>query len=132
MPRHLKGFTLIEILVVLVIVGLVAGVALPRLYGISQRYEAVSQRKRLLSEIGNLGYRSYISGRPLVLASLPTAKKDGDPIDVPPGWRIEVIQPLKYSFNGICSGGTVKLVGPDASTEELQLIPPLCKPVTAR
>ncbi len=111
----------------MVLIGLLAGIALPRLSGISQRFEIAAQRKSILMEIGNLGYRAYTSGQAIELTSQPAPDLPTPPVTLNGGWKLEVPNPIRYGFNGVCSGGKIVLVSPDDNREEFELQPPLCK-----
>lgn len=124
--RHPAGFTLVEILVVLVVIALLAGMTLPRLYSMSRRYEIAAQREAILSEIANLNYRAYSTGQAIELPAR-NDNTDAYPFPIPQGWRLEIPQAIRYNFNGICNGGRIILVDPDNQREDLQLVPPLCR-----
>ena len=125
---RVRGFTLVEILVVLVVIGLIAGVAMPNMHRMIQSAERAGQRDSLLSEIAGLGYQAYLTGRPFTLSGDPVAEgRDPLPLQVPPGWRLELPRPITYNFNGLCSGGEVILISPDDRRESLQLEAPICR-----
>lgn len=128
--RVARGFTLIEILVVLVIAGFLTGIALPRLQEMVRSIELDGQRKNIVGRLEGLGYRAYSQGTPLRLTSLPL-DKDAPPeaplLQLPAGWQIKVAKPVDYASNGVCSGGMVTIVSPDNDSRPFDMKPPLCR-----
>ena len=123
------GFTLIEIVVVMVIVGLLTGIALPRLTALYASVENAGQRRVIQSQIEGLGYFAYANAKPIVLgSSIGGADETGAyPIQLPHGWQVIVSKPIHYSSQGICGGGTLVIKGLDGGAEIFRLAPPLCR-----
>lgn len=123
------GFTLLELLVVMAVVGLLAAVVAPNLQRLVGSFDHATRRDGLIADVAALSYRAYAIGQSFELANGAYAEllSDGNPVlAVPQGWRVEVGAPIRFGFNGRCSGGQVTLVAPDGAREVLSLAAPDC------
>jgi len=117
-----RGFTLLEMLVVLLIVGLLSSLGLPRLQRLAESLERANQRQSLIGQIDGLPYQAYASAREIILDSGASSA-----INMPADWQIRVAQPVRYSANGVCSGGRVTVLAPGGGEEVFILKAPLCR-----
>jgi len=122
-----RGFTLLEILVVMVLVGLLAATVTPSLFKTVERRQVAADRQQLIASIERLGYRSYLDGQARQLLSTNKGNVADYPIEMPVDWRLELDAPIDYAENGICGGGRITLIEPDGSSERYLLTPPTCK-----
>lgn len=125
-----RGFTLMEMLVVLTVIGLIAGLATPNLRKLADSVERVTRHDGLVADIAGLPYRAFAMGQGFELGagSFSALLNDGNPLlVVPGGWQVQIKKPIQYTFNGFCSGGVILLIAPDTSVERLFLEPPVCR-----
>ena len=128
--RRRRGFTLLEVLVVLTLIGLLSALVMPNLQKLVGGVERATRRDGLVADIAGLSYRAFALGQGFELSNAQAGQLlvDGNPVLVPPaGWRVDVEAPVSYSFNGFCSGGRLKLISPDGSVEPMLLIAPVCR-----
>lgn len=128
--RKSHGFTLLELLIVLVLIALISGIAGPNLHKLLGTVERVTRHDGLVADIGGLSYRAFALGQGFELSneSQHNLLNDGNPIlAVPDDWQVKVKQPISYTFNGFCSGGTITLIAPDNTVEQLLLDAPVCR-----
>ncbi len=134
-----KGFTLLEMLTVLFIIGLAASLALPNLSLIFDRIKFSNEQKNVYRSINLLSYKALSENRDFVLLNnteknlsnhklgpYNTARLSKISVELPKGWIINVDEPIFYKSSGFCSGGKISLsVG--QYSYPIKLIPPFCQ-----
>ena len=127
--RAEAGFTLIELVVAIAIVGMTLTFVLPRLAGWVDRLELSSAQGRFEDSVVGLGSEARRGGRTIFLrANRPGAPAAADeaPIDLPRGWNLEARPPIAFRYDGLCTGGIVRLLTPGGE-KTYQLLAPYCR-----
>jgi len=119
-----KGFTLLELLVVLVIVGMTASFAGPNLW---RAYVKASERSSIRSFAGaliDLRQQAFHQGRSVQLPALSaTAARSGEFPALPDGWVLEHATALRFLPSGVTNGGSFDLRSPVGNRWKLRLAP---------
>jgi len=121
------GFTLLEMLVVLVILGMAAAIVAPSLSRNAERMRDAAERGDVQRALGRLPLVARSTGRSLALAA-------GEPLPAawgpwPDGWVVVATTPIAVEASGFCASAEVQaardgrrhrfvLREPDCSAEE--------------
>lgn len=136
--RGAGGFTLLELMVVLALVGLVTVLAVPNLERLYEGFTRKAEQGRILNQIGGLGREAMLRGRAYAVfgtgedsaAAQPGRQVSGyEPysLEVPAGWEVDLDKPLLVRANGVCLGATVTLKHRGQSTARVVLQAPYCR-----
>jgi prepilin-type N-terminal cleavage/methylation domain-containing protein len=117
------GFTLLEMLFVLVVVGLLVGLTVPRFAAGLEQRELIAQRADMEDQLRELPRRVRLTAHPIQLPQdmkLPNLGDGLPPLRQAAGWAIDFKPPLEISMLGTCSASSVLLThaqspGMDAS-----------------
>jgi prepilin-type N-terminal cleavage/methylation domain-containing protein len=127
------GFTLIEMVIAVAILGLALSFVLPRLTGWVDRLAFSLRQQQFEDALAELGGKARRAGRTFILASTspaPNSTTANSPepaaIELPSGWTLTVDPPIAFRYDGICTGGTVRLSFP-AGEKTYQLRAPYCR-----
>jgi len=113
--RHDKGFTLIEMMITIAILGILSAIAIPNF----QRYQARSRRSEAYTNLASIAksekayfaeYSSYVEAAPEPGGAMPSAAKRpwtaaAENVFAPVGWRPEGDVFYDYEVNSTTGGG---------------------------
>lgn len=116
-----RGFTLLELLVVLALIGLIAGVVAPRFIGLGDRLALKNQLLEVRQRVNGLPLIALRGGRSLHIDN------EGAPLSLPDGWRVTSRTPVLYQGNGTCLGGEIEVWRGSQREARVTLLPPLCQ-----
>ncbi|MGD0168315.1 MAG: prepilin-type N-terminal cleavage/methylation domain-containing protein [Smithella sp.] len=104
-----NGFTIIELLIVIILVGMVLSVALPVSYGMYETYKASLRAQEVMTYVSGLRRDAFLYSERKVLSS-----QDGN-MTVDGGKKIfkemgvHISEPIVFFRNGTSSGGVIEL-----------------------
>lgn len=107
-PEPAGGFTLLELVVVLSIMGLAAALAAPSVTRSVETWQAQAEVDALADQIRGLPARARGLGRSITIDG-KILEADGSPLRVEPGWTLAARDRWQVRANGYCEGGVLDL-----------------------
>jgi prepilin-type N-terminal cleavage/methylation domain-containing protein len=120
-----RGFTLLEMLVVLALIGVMAGIALPNFSRFLDSFSVRNQWAGVERELADIPYQVFVSGSSFRFDSSSAGKRL---TSLPEGWRVEVASHILYRYSGWCEGGRLAVVSAGGERRNYQLAAPACSP----
>ena len=124
--RAQAGFTLLEMLVVMAIIGLAAATVVPALSRVVAAVRHDGEAQDIVDQLGQLAFRAYSSGTPIVLSEETQKSKTPAVVEMPSGWVLAIAQPIHFNAMGLCDGGSVAIIAPSGDVTSLRLAAPDC------
>lgn len=116
-PRAVRGFTLLELLLVLALVALLTGLVAPRMWQWVQSARLRAGVDDVRAALEALPRQAFGDARRI---SVDTK----GPLALPAGWRLEFAAPLVYEANGMTTGSRVRIRADRAVLADWMIEPP--------
>jgi len=137
--KRLRGYTLLEMVVVLALLAMATALAAPAGYRMIQTWRDASEVDRVIDDLRTLGWRARQEGRTFRTAEGGVLEASGDGeaaagdlqwlVDaLPEGWMLRFATPLQVQANGVCHDTELALET-DRQSIGLRIQAPYCNVV---
>lgn len=117
-----KGFTLVEVLVVLILLGLTSALVLPKFPAIYDRFKSRGEQDAFFQSLGVLPLKAYTQQQTIILTQATAPQL----LELPSGWKLLIEKPIVYKANGVCLGGSLSYTVKGISVP-IKLASPYCE-----
>ena len=117
MKTSYSGFTLVEVLITLTLLGLVASVTFPRVDSWLSSRQKAAEREVFASALAGLPLRARINGETIVVSKIDQLMIDNI--------KASFLEPVTVLASGFCLGGLAEL-SQGQKTQQLKIKAPFC------
>ena len=104
-----KGFTVVELLIVIILLGMVLSVALPVSYGMYATYNTSLRAQEIMASVSEMRRTAFLYSERKVLSSQDGIMSVNGEKKIFSGININISEPIIFFRNGTSSGGVVVL-----------------------
>ena len=105
-----RGFTLLELLIVLALIAFMSAMVAPRLQGTYDAIAASGERAEVMRQLERLPLLARAQGAPIDIPKDDAAQL-GKRLALPEGWAVRPQQPLRVEAIGVCHASAVRVTG---------------------
>ena len=118
-PPNSQGFTIIEAIIVLVLLGAILAIVAPNLSRTFESFSTAAELRKIASQINLMSKKSFLVRKEVLLGR--------DTLKLQKGWDIETETPIIFSQKGFCSGGEIVIKNNQETLLISKLEPPFCE-----
>lgn len=121
-----RGFTLLEMLVVLVLLGLISAVSYPGVQSVYESYRAIAIQDNIKAQLVDYAVQARLGWQSIIIDSDDSSSSNKVVLKPLDSEEITLLEPIAINAKGVCMGGEVH-VDLSSRVYRLSAAPPYCE-----